>query len=217
MIEQDYIMRMINVLNTVLANALGLRKKREFPEALQELSNGAKTLLGIDHSLIDLLSPDQLMGLFGVDLEVATPKCYALGIILKEEAAVRLEMGDQQEADRLMVKSLSLLLDTLVAAGRPVEPRHTSSIDELEDGLRGVELPLELLKKSMRGREALKQYARAEDVLFEILEREPEFIGEGLTFYGRLLDRGDAELTEGGLPRGEVLEGRAELEKRKAG
>ncbi len=212
MIEQDYIMRMINVLNTVLANALGLRKKREFPEALQELGNGAKTLLGIDHSLIDLLSPEQLMGLFGVDLEVATPKCYALGIILKEEAAVRLEMGDQQEADRLMVKSLSLLLDTLIAAGRSVEPRHTSSIDELEEGLRGAELPIELLRKTMRCREALKQYARAEDLLFEILETAPEFAQEAKQFYTRLLSRTDRELEEGNLPRNEVLDGLNALE-----
>jgi pseudouridine kinase len=47
-----------------------------------------------------------------------------------------------------------------------------------------------------------------------LLEADPAYAGEGVQFYRRLLERPDAELEAGGLPRSEVADGLARLTER---
>src|SRR5512135_2013770 len=101
MIEQDYFMRMISMLTQMLAKIILHKDLKEFPQALLEIDNTGKTLLGIDRTLIRQLSGPQLMQLFGSDLTVALPKSYVLAIILKEEADTRGLMGESEESAEL--------------------------------------------------------------------------------------------------------------------
>jgi hypothetical protein len=217
MIEQDYVMRLISMLTTMLARILFFKQKKEFPQALLEIQNTGKTLVGIDRSLIIALSAPQLMDLFGSDVTVALPKSYVLGILLKEEADIRLLVGEQDESDQLYLKSLYLLIDTLLKAGEPMEPRHTQLADDLLHILNGCALPEELLKKILHYQEYRGRYDRAEDTLYDILALNPDFVQEGLQFYRRLLVKSDDDLEAGKFPRNEVREGIAELERKSTG
>jgi hypothetical protein len=192
-----------------------LKKRKEYPEALLEIQNTGKTLLGIDHTLVDILSSEQLMSLFGSDETVATPKSYVLGVLLNEEGDVRRSLGEPEHADLLRLKSLSLLLDTIIAAGEPIEARHPELIDRLIEELRNRALPAGVMVKILHYQEMMGRYDRAENALYDIAEDDPAFLGEGRAFYRRLLARTDQELETGGLPRSEVREGMAALEVRR--
>ena len=212
MIERDYVMRMINILVAMIARILMYKQKKDFPAALREIEATGRTLLGVDRNLVSQFSPAQLMDLFGADLTVAVPKAYALAILLKEEADVVRQMGDQAESDRLHLRSLSLFLDTLFKGNMPVEPRHLELIGQVLESLRGCTLPADMLVKVFRFHERMGNYDRAENALFEILEVQPEFREEGLGFYRRLMEKPNAELEAGNLPRCEVVESIREIE-----
>ncbi len=211
MIEQDYFMRMMSVLAALLARILFYKQKRDFPQALLEIENTGKTLLGVDRLLIGQLSATQLMDLFGADLTVAVPKSYVLAILLKEEGDVRRQMGEVEKSDYLFLKALNLFLDTLEKGGKPVERDHVELTDETLEALEGCTLPLNTLKKVFHFQRRFGRYDRAEDALFEILPLEPDFREEGLRFYRSLTELTDEQLTAGNLPRDEVLQAIAEL------
>jgi hypothetical protein len=75
-------------------------------------------------------------------------------------------------------------------------------------------LPFELTVLLWRFYEQNGDFARAENVLFELLEEygvTETVIPHGVAFYERLLARSDFELSSGGLPRDEVEAGLREL------
>lgn len=212
MIERDYIMRMIQVLTAALARIVLLKKARDFPRALLEIQTTGRTLLGVDRTLLGRLSPSQMMEIFGSDFTVAAPKSYVLGILLAEEADVHRLMGDQNEADQYLLKSLCLLIDTLLKSGEPIEPEHTSRIDEVIQKLEGAILPPDAQARVFRYFEWMGKFDKAENMLYEVLEHDPGFKEEGLNFYRRLLQKSDPDLHAGNLPRDEVIEGLERLQ-----
>lgn len=214
MIERDYFMRMINILTQMIARMLFLKNQKEFPKALLDIQSTSKTLLGINGDLLRRLSPDQIMQLFGSDLTVAVPKSYVAAILFKEEADIRARMGEDDESLLLNQRSLTLLLDVLEWANEPVEPTHLPAIEEVLGKLKDLPVPAVLLEKVFHFHERMGRYDKAENVLYEILEMNPEFKTGGVLFYKRLLEKKDEELLKGGLPREEVLEGMEKLESR---
>ncbi|MBP1647987.1 MAG: hypothetical protein H6Q30_1432 [Bacteroidetes bacterium] len=214
MIERDYFMRMINILTQMIARTLFLKNKMEFPKALQDIQTTGKTLLGIDGDLARRLSPKQIMQIFGSDLTVAVPKSYVAAILMKEEADVRALMGEEEESVLLYVRSLALLLDVLEWANEAVEPNHVRAIDEVLEKLKGYTLSVELLDKLLGFQERMGRYDKAENVLYDILEVNPEYRAEGMLFYKRLLEKKDSDLELGGLPREEVVLGMEQIAKR---
>jgi hypothetical protein len=214
MIERDYIMRMLNMMVAMVVRVIGYKDKKEYPEALLDIQATGKTLLGIDRTLVDQFSVSQLMRLFGSDLSVAVPKSYVLGVLLKEEAEIRELMSDTTEAEAIYRKSLSLLIETYLSSGEPVEPRHLELTDAILEKLFRHSHPPEILERILRYEEAMGRYAKAENALCAILDVHEEFLDEGIRFYERLLKKSDEALTAGNLPREEVLEGMRKVKDR---
>jgi hypothetical protein len=212
-IEQDYILRMIAMLSAMLARVIFFKGKKQFPQAILELQNTGRTLLGIDRGLVRELSSSQLIELFGSDISLAASKAYILSILLKEEADIQLLMGATEDASLLLVKSANLLVDSFTKTGGPLEPRHTVLIDEVLENLRGSRIPADLAVKLLHYHEGAGRYDRAEDAIFPAAADNPELVRAGMEFYGRLLEKADADLEAGNLPRREILEGITSLSK----
>lgn len=214
MIERDYIMRMINMMIAMLVRMIGYKNKKEYPEALLDIQATGRTLLGIDRTLVDQFSVHQLMQLFGSDLSVAVPKSYVLGVLLKEEAEIRELMSDTATAEDIYRKSLSLLIETYLSSGEPVESRHLELTEAILKKLSGFTHPQDVLERIFRYEEAMGRYANAENALYVLLDVHAGFLNEGIAFYERLLKMPDEKLAAGNLPRDEVLEGMSNLKRR---
>jgi hypothetical protein len=84
-------------------------------------------------------------------------------------------------------------------------------------------LPLKTKNKIFRYFEKMGSYARAEDVLFEMVEGEGEenepasneITEQGIAFYNRVLKKSDTDLKAGNLSREEVEEGLTNLESKR--
>jgi hypothetical protein len=204
-------MRMINLLATALARILFLKKANDFPQALVEIGKAYKHLLGADRLLLHQLSDVQLMELLGSDRTLASSKFYVVGMLLKEEGEVLQLQGKTDEGHGLYATSLSLLIQSLLDAKSPAGANHTTAIDTLIEHLHIYEIPTRLKERLFAYYEFTNRYDKAEDTLFELVEKDANSVQPGIGFYRRLLNKTDEELMRGNLPRTEVEEGLSQM------
>jgi hypothetical protein len=146
-----------------------------------------------------------------------TEKCWLLAILLKSEGDTYQDQGNASESYYSYVRSLNLVLEVLLL---DTNNSGTTTVPELEDLLSRLseyELPMRTMVLLFRYFERTGRYARAEDLLFELLEiNDPdgELQALGTAFYQRLMRKSVAELNAGNFSREEAEEGLARLEKR---
>ncbi len=213
MIERDYIMRMIAMLTAVIAKILDLKKAKDFPRALHELEAATKSLAGIDSGLLEAFTDEQLLELFGRDLEVAPVRWYVVGRLLAERAELYRLMGDDGRATEAEWRALSLLVASFLAPEMTPEPDQRPTIESLITQV-GPAMP------SFSGcvnlalyHEKAGRYMKAEDCHWVVLERDSRYAPSVRAFYARMRALPDSDLVTGGLPRGEVEEGDERLQK----
>jgi hypothetical protein len=214
MIERDYIMRMIQMLVQALLRILLFKKRKDYPEALNEIQKASKTLIGVELDVIRRLTDVQIIELLTLVKDFGSPKCYLAGMLLKEEAEILELQGKTAESIDARVKSLSLLTEAAIEKGTPLDSDYASAVDVLAGKLNEVDLPVHIRKKLFGYYELVREFGKAEDALFEILKKEPSFVEEGILFYERLEKKSDKELTEGNFTRKEIEEGLTKLQGR---
>ena len=203
------------MLVQVLAKILFFKKGGQYPEALNEIQKASKQILGIELEIFRKLSDFQIIDFLSLDVSLGIPKCYAAGILLKEEAEILDLQGKAAESIDARLKSLSLLTEAAIEKGNPLDSDHASAVDVVAGKLNEVDLPVHIHKKLFRFYELVREFGKAEDVLFGILEKEPSFVEEGILFYERLKKKSDKELTEGNLSRKEIEESLVKLQRMK--
>jgi tetratricopeptide (TPR) repeat protein len=181
-----------------------------FEEALGELDGAAKRSTGSGLQLLKALPDDQLVTLLGGEGELDAGKALLLAELLNLSAEVHEE---QSGADTgLSSKALRLYLEAFEADPELVE-HYAPRLSALEAKLSDYALPARLERKRFEYNLRQGAYDKAEDSLFELLERgEAELLTRAEAFYRELEQRSDEELRTGGLPREEVEEGLANLE-----
>lgn len=216
MIERDFLMRQISLLVQSLAKVLFHKKAYEYPQAKKEIDAAYKSLLGVTSDFIRQFSDVQLLEFFGKDVETLGVKYYILGALLKDEAEIHQSENREHDSLAYFEKSLSLLLSAFNDLGTPIEPEHTAKIESVVGQLRSKEMPQHIKAKLFLYYESIGKYDKAEDVLFELVESDSQFVQPGIAFYERLLKISNDELTKGGLPCIEVLDGLNHLQKEKS-
>ncbi len=201
MLTQDYILRAIAQLLEALLRVRGLKKERQYEQALAELYDQAQATFGVPLDDLFQVAPEALpMVLGGARLE---PERAALLGRYFTEAADLLELkGEPESADRRRERALSLfsLGDAAV-----LEP-HAEALDALLERSRELDTAAALAAR-LRLFELRARFDRAEDVLYALAEADPDLARVlARPFYERLLGMSDAALEAGGLPRDEVRE-----------
>jgi hypothetical protein len=208
-IKQDYILRLIEQLAQFLARILKLHERGEYDAAMDAIGDALKKLVGLDLRVIEALSLEDLVKLLkpGIDLDVS--RAIIVADLLKARGDVRHSLGDPDGGTESYVRSLTLFLEVFTAPGSIELPDQTTRMEWLITRLADEELPPVSLVRLLRYYEKTKRFALAEDVLWELLDGEDgdDFIDEGAEFYDRLVQKTDADLDAGDLPREEVLEG----------
>ncbi len=213
MIERDYILRMFNLLGQALTRIFFFKEIREYDKALLEVDKSALSLLGLNAEMIGKLDTAGLSDLFGSDPALLDSKLFAAGTFMMERGEILAKQDREDESIGMYMKALDLFLK-----GQPLQDMQADNrVDLTIDALKSYELPLAVRRKMVEYFERKGKFDRAEDVVFEIVNEDPGFLQEGISFYERLLLKSDRQLEEGDLPRNEVEDGLAELRKKSAG
>jgi hypothetical protein len=90
MIREDYIMRMIEQLVKVLSKILFNKETRDYQEAINNIENAFKNILGLDYNLLKVLSAQDIISLLKISKDDATLniKCIVIAKLLKERAEI---------------------------------------------------------------------------------------------------------------------------------
>lgn len=130
-------------------------------------------------------------------------------------SGVRTPAGNDAFVDIARLKALDMYLAS--AAADLQEPDLHEHIQAVRETLADVYLPVSSTWRLFEYEVQSGRFAGAEDLLFELLDREgadPEVTRRGRRFYSDLEAATDAALEAGGLPRDEVIEGRRSFEER---
>ncbi len=114
MIHRDYIMRMIEQLNKVLAKILSNKELKQYDNALVEIQTAGEIFLGFKWKMIKQLSDVDIISLLKIGGELNVGKAFVTASLLKEEADILELIGREDESWSSNLKAFSLFVEILM-------------------------------------------------------------------------------------------------------
>lgn len=219
LINKDFILRLAERMGRELAILLGLCKRQEYQEALIYIDDLLLRMSGFTSRSINALSEEMLLKALSPLGILNVEACLWIATMLKAEGQIYEDQGNTNESYYRYLKSLHLFLTALQYEPIEDHAQFSTEIRELLAKLEDYELSDNLKQQLFRYYEYSGQYAKAEDILFELLEIHPanqQIRAQGIAFYERLLAKSDADLLAGQFSRSEVHEGIAQLSQYKS-
>ena len=221
MIRRDYILRMIEEFIQALARVNALKQDQRWQEAAGAVDEEFQRLIDTGARAVARLTETELLArlIRGQPTQAVREKTLILITLLGEAGDMAATQERAEESRSCYLKGLHLLLETLAREEITAFPDFLPRVEMFTAALRDLPLPLEIQALLMQHYERSREFAKAEDALFAMLEAEPGTAGLvefGVAFYERLQDQSDAVLEAGNLPRPELEAGLAELRKRAA-
>jgi len=205
-------MRLIEQLGVAMERILALKRDNQASEALKEIEQACEKYLGLDPRVIGAASGEALLTLMSMGGKFDPRRAVLLGELLKEEGELY-EM--ESMADRSYwgyTRSLWLFLESVNQDPALRTPENIQDIRFLLARLGRYELSPELKSRLFTYYEWNGEFGKAEDVLFDLLDRDRHtWAPKGKAFYERLSALSDDELGRGGLPREELKQGIGEI------
>ncbi len=188
-----------------------MKEAKEYRESVAEIKKAGKMFLGLNPEAMGTLSDGDLINLWRVGQDLDAERCALAAQIFRAEGEIYEDQGDAERAAAGYAKALGLLTETINFLREKIPIELISSLDFLTSRIEIESLPESQRKKLFISYGTIGRYSKAEDLLFEIVGTDRSFIAEGKRFYERLLKCQDKELENGNLPREEVLDSLAEL------
>jgi hypothetical protein len=216
MFKRDYLIRQFDMLALVLSRVLHLLKEKKSDEALQAIDLEIERISGLDAYGLSHLTENELITGAGLGETPADghAKRMALATLLAKAGEIYADQGDGETAYRCTLGALDLRMAIPPDGNGSDLPVELPTVTALVAALDNYALPPATHLRLFRYYEQTGHYAGAEDLLFDMLDAEPdspELYQLGIAFYHRLLAQPDGALEAGNLPRQEVEAGLAEL------
>lgn len=212
--EKDYIMKIIQQFTNAVAKIMGLKAENKIEESQVVLTDTLKNFTGLNTEILEALPYEILLQ--RVSGQTNSEKSLILAELLYQQADIYEIKGELSRARNLYLKNANIMINVLLKGDDTVLEQNQDKVNELIEkiGLRNV--PRESLLLLFQYYELTTEYAKAEDVLFELIEKaeaNKDLVAKGIAFYERLLNKDQADLQKGNLPMDEVLEGLANLKR----
>lgn len=219
MMNKDYILRIVERLGRTLAIILQLRAFNKYEEALIYIDDMLLQTVGLTSSFINSVTDDVLLQALSPLGTLNLDKCLWVAALLKAEGDIYRDQDNQTESYYRYLKSLNLFLEAQLHERTLSQAQFYTETDDLLRFLCECEyeLPAHTRRTLIAYYELTGQYAKAEDILFDLLEVDPQnplLRQEGEAFYTRLLAKSAYDLQAGQFSREEVLEGLIQLQER---
>jgi Family of unknown function (DUF6483) len=216
MSQRDYILRIAEEVGRALAQVLYNRQIQDYAAAHTLIDEQCKQAFGMGIGFIRSIPDETLLSMLTSFDTLNTEKCWLLAILLKAEGDIYQDQGNASESYYSYVRSLHLVLEVLLLDTTTGGVSTPPELEDLLSRLSEYELPARTRLLLFRYFDHAGKYARAENVLFEMLA-EDDFDRDihdlGTAFYQRLMSKSDAALSAGNFSRQKVEEGLAWLER----
>lgn len=224
MVQRDYLVRQLETFMRGLAQAVLLREAQREVTAALVLDDLSERFLGVRATELAALSYRALAARIAVGDEGDLDRRLIAADLLDETALLMEAEGRSEAALSVYALSFRLLAEIGESRGRGAVEEREGRLDRAASRILRADLDRDTLVLLWRHQLRMGRYAAAEDILFPLLEAAVEggrqghgLVAAGVEAYEALLERSDADLESGGLPRDEVLESLEELRARRSG
>ncbi|MGN7360570.1 DUF6483 family protein [Paenibacillus sp. SAF-054] len=207
MFRKDYLLQMVEDMVEMVGKVFGLKQQKKYAEALWEVDDLLSKNFRLNSKLLNSLSTEDMIEMFRLGGAIEADKLQGIARLLQEEGDIYLDMEQKDEGLTRLMKSLHLYLIADLHGADHTMLKLPERVEELKAQTRGYRLPAKTDKLLLGYEEEQGRYDEAENALYRLLDQHEITEEEGLSFYQRLMERSDAELAAGGLPRAEVEEG----------
>lgn len=227
MFRKDYLLRMMEEMTEAIGKVFTLKQQRKHTEALSELDELLRRQFGLNLSLLNSLPAEDVIEMFRFRGVIEVDNLQQAARLIEEEAYIynekaKVEGIDDQEKmeseNEALIRLMRSLHFYLYALNNGANPKLLDAPDRVEGILeqtKQYELPARTEKQLALYREQQGRYDQAENSWYRLLQVDDshpiQYRGEVQAFYERLRQLEDEQLQQGGLPREEVEEGLAEL------
>jgi hypothetical protein len=218
--EKDYFMKMIEEFTTAIGRIMGLKAENKIEESQEVLSETLKYFTDLSMEVIEALPYEILIHKVSGSRQINTEKYLMLGELLIQQADIYETKGEKTRAKNLYLRSMNILIDSLLNDEDLVSEQSQDRVNELIEKTGWFNVPNKSKLLLFQYYELTKNYAKAEDVLFNLVEANGtsnDIWAKGIAFYERLINKDQAELEKGNLPIDEVREGLTNLKEYKSG
>ena len=208
--EKDYIMKMIQQFTNAIARIMGLKTENKIEESQEVLSDTLIYFTGLNKEVLEALPYEILIQKVSGSRQTNTIKSLVLAELLNQQAEIYEVKGELCRARNLYLKSLNITINVILNGDNSVMEQNQDKVKELIEKIGRFDVPKESELLLFQYYELTKDYAKAEDVLFELIDKNEannDLVAKGITFYERLINIDHTELEKGNLPIDEVLEG----------
>ncbi len=210
MFQKDFILKMIEQIFQLLAHIMGLKKGGQYEEALEMTNDALAKYFDIEPAFFAELSEEELHNKLLSDNSLNMEQWRAIAYLLSEKADLEILIGDADKGYAIRSKALFILLHLVSMPQGTVSLALFYKIEDLMHGLEGYAPAFITQVKMFDYCERQRLLAKAEDILFELLEQavEKQAIADaGIQFYESILQLPDDVLEAGHLPRAEAMYG----------
>jgi len=217
MYHRDYLMRLIQQFTVTLGQVILKRQNRQLTEAMELIAQAMKQLLGLNSKLVRALSAKDIIALLSTNGHFDAGKGLLLSDMLQAESELHDDAGEDIEAEACRMKVLELLLEI-----RPMEEAKELRTDA-EERIAALLPKVKQARASSRMMEQLLDYydatgqlAKAEDMLFFMLDDDPGNFGlveRGIAMYERWSGLQPEQWQAGNLSAEEIQDSYAILNK----
>jgi hypothetical protein len=222
MAQRDYILRMIEEMSRVVAQIIYQRDMKDYQATHELIDEQFKQTLGMGSGFLHSLPDETLLSMLTTLGSLNVEKCWLVALLLKAEGDLYADEQDESKSYYSYLKSCNLFLEALYDQNQRRDIEKIAEIEELLEKLEEYELPLRIRQLLFWYFEYTERYAKAEDMLFTILETASfdemenrddveEMLEKGEAFYARLLGKNDSALESGNFSRAEIREGLVHL------
>jgi len=212
--EKDYIMKIIQQFANAVARIMGLKAENKIEESQVVLTDTLKDFTGLNTEILEALPYEILLQ--RVSGQTNSEKSLILAELLYQQADIYEIKGELSRARNLYLKNANIMINVLLKGDNSVLKQNQDKVNELIEKIGLLNVPRESLLLLFQYYELTTEYAKAEDVLFELIEKaeaDKDLVAKGIAFYERLLNKDQADLQKGNLPMDEVLEGLGNLKR----
>jgi hypothetical protein len=216
MSQRDYILRIAQEFGRAMAQVLYNREIKDYTAAHTLIDEQSKQIFGMGIGFMRSVPEETLLSMLTSFDTLDTEKCWLLAILLKAEGDIYEDQGNTSESYYSYIRSLNLILEVLLLDTTSSSRRIVPEIEDLLSRLSDYDLPIRTKLLLFRYFDHAHEYARAEGLLFEMLEEgdsEGDILDQGIGFFQRLKRKNDAELKTGNFSREKVEEGLVRLER----
>ena len=215
-IKNDYILRVIESIMTLLGEICGLRKIGKIIESRELLNKTYLSYFGIKESTIKSLSFDNLLYMLSYEKNLDVNMYFLLGKLIKEDGLIDIKEENFNSAVNCFEKSLRFYLYALKENNEDLiyQERLREDVYEILDLTDDFELTYETNTDIFIFLFREGNYDKAEDMLYVLLEQNDNSrhsMELGTAFYDELLRKSEDELVKGNLPMNEVIDGKNAL------